>query len=343
MRFTVSNSVTPVFPQGNQAALLLRNDGPGTVYIDSVSSVNMLNSYPLPARSSIVWKAGTPLFCVSETNSVLRAVINQDLADDAGYGYSFLADVTSGFTSTTPSSFVEVGSFSSIRLNFKYPLIGALPDLFFLQWVDQLEDATAGRLFETGIGEESFSLKAVELYNMVDIPVKARYVRFVRATGIPAGVFSTTAMPEKVLLYGTTKQVSEITYARSGEVTDGLSDWGFLREGDFWSASTAKTNGLGFTLPMILGATSLTPDLKPGRYTISIRCNAVTTTGNLVVRAGWNAYSTIGQVPIPTVTGYTTYVGEIVVPAGVSPVMLDWAPVPVTTGVVTVSIYPSYY
>lgn len=344
MKFTVGDTVTNIFPQGFQSALLIRNDGPGTVFLDSVSSVNPLNSYPLPPRSSIVWKAGTALFAISETGSTIRAVINDSLTDQAGYEYAFLADVTNTFKSGATSEFIEVGGFNSIRVHFQTGSNDGHPRLFSVQWCDDpsgFRETVPGRLFATGINEDVFSFVPRTLFSTIDIPVRARYCRFAVPASAPPGhsIFWTVQnYARSALLFGSSQSVRSITYTRCGDALDAI-DWGFLREGDVLTASTAKASNWG-VLPLTIGAGLLDGVLAPGRYAISVRCNAVTTAGNLVFRAGWDMFSTIAQLSIPAVTGYTTYVGGFVMPGGVSPVVIDWAPPPVTTGTVTISIYP---
>lgn len=98
------DNVVPVYPSGNQAALMLKNVGTVTLYLGSTAAVNA-TGYPLGVGSSIIWDAGRPLYAyavnglllVSENtgalfdaqavaSEIIAAGLAQDIADKIAIG-----------------------------------------------------------------------------------------------------------------------------------------------------------------------------------------------------------------------------------------------------------------
>lgn len=120
MKATVTTQTLQLFPFGVQPAMLLTNDGPGTVFLGDDSSLSTEYGLPLPPLASIVWEEGRGLWAVSSSTAVLKygRTTNSPVGttDDKQRILLNVAQVAAGQTFA-----IETGSYQSLHINYTLP------------------------------------------------------------------------------------------------------------------------------------------------------------------------------------------------------------------------------
>lgn len=81
-RHTVTTSVQNLFPDGNQPATVIVNEGPYTIYVGQDTSLSRYNGMAIPPNGRTVWNARTPLFVVSRDGTSTVDVTRNNVMPD---------------------------------------------------------------------------------------------------------------------------------------------------------------------------------------------------------------------------------------------------------------------
>lgn len=276
--FTVMTTPTQIH-LGAQGVVTLLNEGPATVYIESNSSVNPANAFPLRPLASMTWQAGNELWAVTSSGQArLNTNVSGYLSDPNRSSTQRLIYQFNG--SFTVSESFEVGSYETLLIRYlAQPTVTVGQSHWTFVWSDDDGNAI--------LQEDIYTWATVGIASL-DVPVRGSHCEIYMVPGNAGGPPYGITIPS-LKVYGSTRELPLRANAYIPVNVDGTS------------TLTASRNTVGIN-NWVYADTIAIPSWGNHLRISYFHTGTITVAGTLIVGDLWESSLIYGIMTLPTGT-----------------------------------------
>jgi hypothetical protein len=296
--------------QGNKGVLSLVNNGPNTIYLDSIPGVSPLNGFVLPPTGQMTWDGKAQLWAATASGSSKLVTVDAGNLSITSRGSFWMlldsAQRTFGGTASLTSSVIETGFCKTLLVELSQinGLVNNNAGSLVAQWQDDLGNVIVTETY-------LFNWLQAVTPTFITVPVKGTHVVL---TAFAGSVFNAgNPFLTGLITYGTDIELPWSSYTDQIAMNGNADGTLYPRpNGGMLSQFTSVVAGSFYTLPQL-----------GNHLVVSLRTEgAVTVAGDMFIVPNISGGIVFGTVHIPVLGTSAFYSITVDLPLGVCPAIL---------------------